>query len=191
MPNPEADRWNEKYSQELELWLEMEPRQLLVSFIHMLPKYGLALDAACGVGTNAIFLARHGLNVIGMDISEYALRQAISRVRFLGLPIDVAVADLSRLWLPPETFDVITNFHFLERTTIEVYKQAMKSGGYILFDTFMAKFPSNDSPVFSLEPGELRSFFDNFEIIHYAEEMLEHGRNYRERSVARIVARKP
>ena len=191
MSNPEADRWNEKYSQELELWLEMEPRQLLVSFIHMLPNQGLALDAACGVGTNAIYLAQHGFKVIGIDISEYALRQLISRVRFLGLPVDVAVADLSHPWLPAQIFDVITNFHFLERTTIEVYKQAMKSGGFILFDTFMVEPPSIDSPVYYLKPGELRCFFDDFEIIHYAEEMLRPGRSFRERSAARIVARKP
>lgn len=191
MSNPEADRWNEKYSQELELWLEMEPRQLLVSFIHLLPNHGLALDAACGVGTNAIFLAQHGFKVIGIDISEYALRQLISRVRFLGLPVDVAVADLSHPWLPAQIFDVITNFHFLERTTIEVYKQAMKSGGFILFDTIMVEPPSIDSPVYYLEPGELRGFFDDFEIIHYAEERLGPGRSFRERSAARIVARKP
>jgi 2-polyprenyl-3-methyl-5-hydroxy-6-metoxy-1,4-benzoquinol methylase len=191
MPNPDADRWNEKYRRESDLWLERETRQLLTSFVHLLPDRGRALDAACGVGTNAIFLAENGLNVIGIDISEHALRLALRRAKKLGYSIEVAVADLSHPWLPGEYFDVITNFHFLERATIPVYRQALKPGGLILFDTFLATRSAVNTPSYYLEPGELLHLFDEFEIIHYSEETLEASQSHGERGAAQLVARKP
>jgi SAM-dependent methyltransferase len=191
MPNPAADRWNEKYRRESDLWLERETRQLLTSFVHLLPDRGRALDAACGVGTNAIFLAENGLNVIGIDISEYALRLALRRAKKLGYSIEVTVADLSHPWLPGEYFDVITNFHFLERAAIPVYRQALKPGGLILFDTFLATRSAVNTPGYYLEPGELLHLFDEFEIIHYSEETLEASQSHGERGAAQLVARKP
>ena len=191
MPNPKADHWNEKYERESELWLGMEPRRLLVSFIGQIPKKGLALDAACGVGINAVYLAKHGLKVFGIDISEYALRLARGMIKDLGYPVEFAVADLSQPWLPDEFFNVITNFHFLERAAIPVYRQALKPGGLILFDTFMARSKTVDSPGYYLEPGELKHLFEGFEIIHYAESILEPSRSHGKRGAAQIVARKP
>ena len=34
------------------------------------------LEIGCGTGTNAIFLAQHGFNVLGVDISEVAVNKA-------------------------------------------------------------------------------------------------------------------
>jgi tellurite methyltransferase len=191
MSNPEADRWNEKYRQESNLWLGMEPRQLLVSFIDQLPTGGQALEAACGVGINAFYLARHGLNVFGFDISELALRLAREKIKEMSLPVEFAVMDLNNLWLPDGYFDVITNFHFLERGAIPVFQQALKPGGMILFDTFMATGRSIDTPHYYLDPGELRRLFDEFEIIHYKEYKRQPSPRHGERGSAQLVARKP
>jgi SAM-dependent methyltransferase len=191
MSQSEAERWNEKYRQESEFWLQLEPRQLLTSFVHRLPQKGRALDAACGVGINAVYLAKHGLKVFGIDISEVALRLANRRAKKMDLAIELVVADLSYPWLPSEFFDVITNFHFLERATIPVYRQALKRGGFILFDTFMATDNTIDTPEYYLLPGELGNLFYDFEIIHYSEELLEPGQSHGERGVVQLVARKP
>jgi tellurite methyltransferase len=189
--NPEADHWNEKYRRESELWLGMEPRQLLVSFIDRLPTAGLALDAACGVGINAICMAEHGLRVVGFDISGYALHLAQMKAKHAGLPVVFAVMDMGKLWLPEDKFDVITNFHFLVRGAIPVYQKALKSGGLMLFDTFMANKSNIDTPEYYLEPGELRDLFDGFEIIHYEEYARQPSRNHGARGSAKLVARKP
>jgi SAM-dependent methyltransferase len=191
MSQSEAERWNEKYRQESEFWLQLEPRQLLTSFVHRLPQRGRALDAACGVGINAVYLAKHGLKVFGVDISEVALRLANRRAKKMDLAIELVVADLSHPWLPPEFFDVITNFHFLERAAIPVYRRALKRGGFILFDTFMATDNTIDTPEYYLLPGELGNLFYDFEIIHYSEELLEPGQSHGERGVVQLVARKP
>jgi tellurite methyltransferase len=190
MSNLKSDKWNEKYRFEKDFWTQLEPRKLLTSFIHLLPKRGRALDAACGVGVNAIYLAQHGLRVFGFDISEYALQLALERAKDVECDIELAVVDLSKPWLPPEFFDVITNFHFLERATIPVFRQALKPAGLILFETFTAVNDSHETPSYYLEPGELRLSFQGFEIIHYAEEVAQPSCSHGERGMSQLVARK-
>lgn len=190
MSNLKSDRWNEKYRLEKDFWMQIEPRQLLTSYIHLVPEKGRALDAACGVGVNAIHLARHGLRVFGLDISEYALQLAMERAKKVGFNIELAVVDLSKPWLPSQFFDVITNFHFLERATIPVFRKALKPGGFILFETFTAASDTHEIPSYYLEPGELKLFFQDYEIIHYAEEVAQPSRSHGERGISQLVARK-
>ena len=191
MAHSEALRWNEKYQEERKFWLDQEPRQLLTAFTHLLPSQGRALDAACGVGTNAFFLAEHGLKTFGLDISEYALQLAKQRAKSLNLELEAAVIDLSNPWLPAEFFDVILNFHFLERATLPVYRKALKSGGLIFFDTFSKRQEQNNNPAYYLEPGELSGWFSDFETIHYSEYDLPPNEKHPERSLAKLIARKP
>ena len=191
MPHPEAQRWDERYQRERDFWLERKPRQLLTAYAHLLPAEGLALDAACGVVINAFFLAQRGLRAFALDISEYALRLAKQRASNIGLPLEAAVIDLSNPWLPAAHFEVIVNFHFLERGTIPVYRQALKPGGLIFFDTFSKRGEQNDSPVYYLDPGELIGWFHDFEIIHYTENNLDPSENHSERGLAQLIARKP
>lgn len=191
MPHPDAQRWDARYQSERDFWLERKPRQLLTSNAHLLPAEGRALDAACGVAINALFLAQHGLRTFALDISEYALRLAKQRASNIGLPLDAAVTDLSNPWLPAAHFEVIVNFHFLERGTIPIYRQALTSGGLIFFDTFTKRGDQNDNQIYYLDSRELIGWFHNFEIIHYTEKNLDPSENHAERGLAQLIARKP
>jgi SAM-dependent methyltransferase len=64
---------------------------------------GVALDAACGTGRFAEFLARRGHQVIGVDSSPDMLARARRRVP----DGDFRVAGLDRLPLPDDSVDVI------------------------------------------------------------------------------------
>jgi ubiquinone/menaquinone biosynthesis C-methylase UbiE len=64
---------------------------------------GVALDAACGTGRFAAFLAEQGHRVIGIDSSPDMLAHARRRVR----EGEFHVAELERLPLPDESVDVI------------------------------------------------------------------------------------
>ena len=64
MTNSDIERWNSRYEIEGEEWLERQPRQLLRDFTHLLPRRGVALDAASGVANNSLLLAKYGLHVI-------------------------------------------------------------------------------------------------------------------------------
>lgn len=187
MPHPDTERWNARYAAEGESWLERQPRQLLQDYANLLPSYGIALDAAAGVANNGAFLARRGLLVIALDISENALRLVKQRALANSLPLYPAIYDLTSPWLPQNHFDVIVNFHFLERATFPVYRQALKPGGLLLFETFLQTGEETPTPDYYLEPGELHHTFRDFEILHWKESMIKGTTKV----TAQLVARKP
>jgi cyclopropane fatty-acyl-phospholipid synthase-like methyltransferase len=58
---------------------------------------GRALDLGCGTGTNSIYLAQHGLTVVGVDFSPKAIATARDKARRANANIDFHVADVTRL----------------------------------------------------------------------------------------------
>jgi hypothetical protein len=68
MPSSDADRWNLRYLDDPKASFE-HPRELLISHQNIIPKNGLALDLAMGLGGNVKFLLSQGLRVVGVDIS--------------------------------------------------------------------------------------------------------------------------
>ncbi len=163
---------------------------MLLDFAHLLPASGLVLDAAAGVGLSSLFLAEKGLHVIAFDISLVALRLAKQRAGARSLDLQAVVYNLSNPWLPPNTFDVILNFHFLERATFPVYRQALKPGGLLFFETFQKAEQDLVIPDYYLQPGELLSAFQDFEIMFWGESVLPATETHPERAMAQMVARK-
>jgi SAM-dependent methyltransferase len=80
MPHPS---WNESYASGESLpWDTGTPDPLLVEVIEsgaIAP--GRTLEIGCGTGTNAIFLAQHGFDVLGIDISEVAVARALVKAQ--------------------------------------------------------------------------------------------------------------
>lgn len=70
------------------------------------------LEIGCGTGLNTIWLAGRAQYVIGVDISEGMLRQAVSRLR--GSNASFLQADLTKPWPLEEAFDVIVATLVLE-----------------------------------------------------------------------------
>ncbi|MBE2221233.1 MAG: class I SAM-dependent methyltransferase [Anaerolineae bacterium] len=189
--HPDAVKWNGRYQTEGKKWQNGRPRQLLLDFAEKLPSPGLALDAAAGVGVHGLFLAERGWHVVALDISEVGLRLARERAVAKDLWLETAVLDLSHPWLPADTFDVILNFRFLERGTFPVYRQALKSGGWLLFETFVRPSRTVKDPDYFLEPGELLAAFSDFEVIHTAQQDSAGQFSGKMKRVEQLVARKP
>jgi SAM-dependent methyltransferase len=61
---------------------------------------GRALDLGCGTGTNAIYLARHGFQTIGIDIAHLAIIQARYKARRAGIPVKFYAGDALKLGTP-------------------------------------------------------------------------------------------
>ncbi len=161
--------------------LDFTPAPLLVDLADRLQP-GRALDLACGHGRNAIHLARLGWQVTAVDASPAAIR--ILRERASGLPVDARVADLETgdYSIPPESFDLICDFLYLERKLFPQIRAGVRPGGI-----FAASILVADSPgAFELNPGELRDTFDGWKILFYSEGR-EEGHS---RRTARLVARR-
>ncbi|MDN6567261.1 MAG: methyltransferase domain-containing protein, partial [Actinomyces sp.] len=71
---------------------------------------GSALDAGCGEGTEAMWLADRGWQVTGVDISATALAVAERRSVARGLDADIAWVrtDITR-WHPARTWDLVVS----------------------------------------------------------------------------------
>ena len=74
MTTMDAEAWNARYAASEMLW-GVEPNRWVVAETADLPP-GRALDVACGEGRNALWLAKHGWDVTGVDFSPVALDRA-------------------------------------------------------------------------------------------------------------------
>ncbi len=188
MPLDDAQRWNQRYLSRRHADFE-QPRPFLVEQRSWLPARGLALDLAMGLGGNAGFLMAHGLRVVGVDISEVAVRHA--RARQPGLR--AVLADLTEFPLPANTFDVIVAFYYLQRSLWPPMAQALRPGGVLICETLTQAVrqvrPEMPAP-FLLAPGELRQAFPTLRLCVYREAWIETGCK-EPRAVASLVAVKP
>ena len=78
---------------------------------------GTALDAGCGTGAEARWLAQRGWHVTGADISATALAAATARTEDADLAgqVEWVEADLSR-WEPVRTWDLVLTSYAHPRT---------------------------------------------------------------------------
>lgn len=133
---------------------------------------GKALDVACGKGRNSMFLARRGFQVTAIDISPVALAEGRRRADEDSLEIDWRQCDLERSELAAAGYDLIVAIDYLQRSLIPRIKHAVKSGGHVIYDTYLIDqqaigHPSN--PEFLLAHNELLEHFRDFRVLFYRE----------------------
>ncbi|MBW4780783.1 methyltransferase domain-containing protein [Rhodococcus fascians] len=96
---------------------------------------GTALDAGCGAGAEAIWLAAQGWQVTGADISGAALTAASSRADAAAVHVEWVEADLTS-WSPVERWDlVVTHYAHPSTPQLEFYRriaQWVAPGGTLL-----------------------------------------------------------
>lgn len=160
----------------------------LVENLHRLPAGGRALDLAMGEGRHALFLARQGFQVTGLDRSPTAVGRVRERAAEEGLTLEAAVADLESHPLPRDAYDLVVVSLYLQRSLFVPIIEALRPAGMLVYETFTVgqlKYRSLD-PLYLLQPGELRDAFSALEIVTYQEtDDVE-----RQKCTARLLARK-
>lgn len=190
MSESDRDRWDAKYAEKTSLTFQ-PPDEWLVRHAPPLAA-GRALDLACGQGHNAIWLAQRGWNVDAVDISPVGLALAKRGAEQAEAPvISWIVADLDIFEPPSNAYDLVTVFRFLDRQRLpQLIEKSLRPGGILIYETFSQGQLSRadnhlKSARFTLGPGELPKLFPDLEIVFHEETELT------DRSVARLVARKP
>lgn len=116
-----------------------EPNPHLLAEVGDLPP-GTALDAGCGTGGEALWLAAQGWQVMAVDISDAALRHARERADAAGADIAARIswqqADLTE-WVPPAAqFDLVcTHYVHTSGSPQELFERlatAVAPGGTLL-----------------------------------------------------------
>jgi len=166
----------------------LEPARFLTENLDILPK-GRTLDVAMGRGRNAIYLAKMGFEVEGIDISPEAVHAALERARSVGVSLNARIADLENDYLIERgAYHLILCFNYLQRSLIPQIKEGLRVGGMVVYETFIvdqARFGKPTNPDYLLKHNELLEMFRDFRCLRYREGLAE-----KERAVASIIAEK-
>ena len=191
MGKSDQKRWDERFKDK-KFALGKRANTFLRKHIGLLPR-GKALDIATGEGRNAVFLAQHGFDVDGVDISEVGLKKVGNLARESGIRIHTVLADLNTYPIERGRYDLIANFYFLDRSLIPKIKKGLKKGGMVIFETYLLEqrdfsIAGPKNPKYFLKSSELLSFFKGFRILRYREGIFKEGG--RKKAIASLIAQK-
>jgi cyclopropane fatty-acyl-phospholipid synthase-like methyltransferase len=126
---------------------------------------GAVLDAGCGTGENALFLASLGRRVTGIDFLEGPIRQARRKASERGLAVDFLVKDALTLSDWAERFDSIVDsglFHVFgdddRAKYVEGLAAVLRPGGRLFLLCFSDEQPGTMGPR-RVAKGELEASF--------------------------------
>jgi SAM-dependent methyltransferase len=186
MNEPWVDRWNERYSND-EFAYGEQPNNYLKEQLEKLNP-GTILFPAEGEGRNAVFAAKLGWRVSAFDISVEGKNKALRLAAANNVTIDYQVGELQTLNYTTAQFDAIALIyaHFpadiksLYHKTLDKF---LRKDGIIIFEAFSKKHidyiaknekvggPKDLAMLFSID--ELKSDFENYEIIELVEKEIE------------------
>lgn len=185
----DRERWDVKYAAKSLPELVVPDDWLVKHVTRRTP--GVALELACGLGHNAIWLANQGWKVDAVDVSPVGLTLAedfAKRVR--RSTVSWIAADLDEFEPRAEAYDLVLVFRFLDRSHVpELIERALRPGGLLVYETFsqgqMTRADNHlRSADFTLASNELPVLFPKLTVVEYEEVDLA------DRSVARLVARR-
>ena len=156
--------WNDRYLAN-DRSAAPHPCEALVYAQSRLARSGVALDLACGVGGNAIWLARRGYQVHAVDFSSVAIDTTRSYSR--GLSVQFHCVDLRRFDWPSSACDLVVVSRFLDRELCCDIAAAIAPGGLLVYQSFAGEFAGHGprSSTFRLGSGELPGLFPTLQVI--------------------------
>lgn len=169
-----------------------DPALMLTRYAHLLPPKGLALDLACGLGGNAFFMAKQGLQVDAWDISPIAVEHINNNTK--TNKVHALAIDINQAKFTPKHYDVIAVSRFLNRDIANALISALKPGGLLFYQTFTLEKVQTGGPSnsrFLLNKGELLSLFAPLSVVIYHEESTLGDIKKGIRNEAILIASKP
>jgi len=168
----------------------LTPASWLVLNRALLPPSGRALDVACGLGRNSLWLAQQGFETTALDRDPAAVAQLETRARRDGLPLVARAMDLEAgaVDLGDARYDVVVVVHYLHRALFPALIATLAPGGALVYETFTVAQAARGrptNPAFLLEPGELPRLVAPLEIRAAREGEFEG------RMVSSVVAMRP
>lgn len=132
--------WDERYSGE-EYVYGTDPNAFLAEMAGRLPQGGPVLCLAEGEGRNAVWLAKQGFRVTGIDASAVGLAKARKLADAAGVVIETVHADLADADLGEARWDGIVSIfcHLpppLRKSVHRRVVRALKPGGLFLLEAY-------------------------------------------------------
>lgn len=173
--------WDKKYSH-LTYVYGKTPAKFLADNYHYIPTGSTVLDMGMGEGRNAVFLARKGYKVVGIDISSVAVKKAKMLAREFGVRISTIVASLDKYKFKKNSLDSIICFYYVDRKLHKRMISWLKPGGILIYESHTdyqknMKGSEHYSREYLLRPTELLHMFPGLRVLKYEEPM--HLKNFR------------
>ena len=148
----DAEQFREMYAGQAP-WDIPGPQPALVA-IEEAGKIGVAvLDAGCGTGENALFLASRGHKVLGLDYVAEAIERARAKAALRAIDAEFQEGNALRLDQLGRTFDTVIDcglFHTFDDEERSRYvaglATVLKAGGTLHFLCFSDEEPPGDGP---------------------------------------------
>ena len=128
--------WDERYASRAGgMWSGRTNGVLVAELAGVAP--GRALDVGCGEGADAIWLARAGWQVTGLDVSEVALARAADAARDAGATVRWVCADIAAMPPGSGAYDLVSVLypallHSPGDDALRALKDAVAPGGTLL-----------------------------------------------------------
>lgn len=217
MTKGNKDFWEARYAnKEGSVW-GLNPIHTLVDYASLVDKRAKVLDLGMGEGRNALYFARMGFEVEGVDISETAIDRSLSYAKEMGLSLKAEVNHLTRYTIEENSYSLIIIANVLSffkeeeiEHIIEKAKNGLVDGGLLYIHAFdrndpgyevnrekaqqisASTFyrPASDSYVHYFTREELEAYFEDYQMIKVSETYLldvSHGEPHYHGTVEMVV----
>jgi cyclopropane fatty-acyl-phospholipid synthase-like methyltransferase len=129
------------------------------------------LDAGCGTGEHALFLADLGHQVVGIDFVPEAIHRARAKAVHRNLPVQFLVKDATKLGDWEERFATVIDwglFHVFSdddrRSYVEGLSRVLEPGGRLFLTCFSDEEPGTEGPRRVSQQELYDSFADGWEV---------------------------
>jgi cyclopropane fatty-acyl-phospholipid synthase-like methyltransferase len=162
-----ADRFDEAYLAGSPPWDIGSPQPELARMVDAGLITGRVIDIGCGTGENALYFAKAGLDVVGVDGSPEAIRLARDKARQRDVSIRFDIADVLDLQAYRQSFDSATDsgvFHVFDDEDRPRYqrsvREVLRPGGRLYLMCFSERQPGDWGPR-RVTQAELRETFSD------------------------------
>lgn len=158
-----TDQWEQGFAQLYESheladisWVTTSVSPVLQQLVidQVIPRGSDVVDLACGPGVHATFLARHGMNVTGIDRSAAALDRARKLATFYSCDVTFIEGDILRVPLPDACADVVHDsfvYHNVRPEARGAYireaARLLRPGGLVVLVGFSDKMTRGSGPI--------------------------------------------
>jgi SAM-dependent methyltransferase len=122
--------WDDSYQGDAPPWDLGRPQPAIVRLADQGGFSGTVLDAGCGTGEHALYLAARGHETLGVDVAATAIDLAREKAASRHLTASFVVADALQLELLARTFDCVLDvglFHTLDDDERRAYAESLAS----------------------------------------------------------------
>jgi tellurite methyltransferase len=171
-------KWDAKFSQQTYVYGKA-PARFLAENYDFIPANSKVLDIGVGEGRNAIFLAKKGHEVVGIDISSVAIKKSQMLAKENGVRIETILGTIDKYEFKPNSFDAIICFYLVDRELNKKIVSWLKPGGLLIYEAYTLKEKRNNIRIAReadssfLREKELLSMFPKLRVLKY-EEPLHH-----------------